>query len=74
MYPKYYSYFPFKNVPMEELAQDKRLHRHAVTVIASLSSLIDSLDDPSILLTLLESIGERHGRRNIPPEAFDVSK
>lgn len=72
MYPKYQEQFSFRNVPLDQLADDKRLKRHAAGVFAALTSIIDSLENLEVLVALLEGIGDRHGRRHIEPAAFDV--
>lgn len=71
--PEYQNYFPFRDIPMDELLKHPQLKAHAITVMYAVSSIIDNLDNSDVLINLLQKTGQSHRRRKIPSEAFDVS-
>lgn len=73
-YPEYQKYFKaFESVPYEELAENKRFQAHSASVITGLNNVIDSLNDTGLLVANLTALGERHGRRSVKEEQFNVS-
>lgn len=71
-HPDYQNFFPFKGVPLDELRDDKKLKAHATSVMYSLTSIVDNLDDGELLVGLLTKVAKSHSRRNIPKTAFWV--
>lgn len=67
------NYFPFKNLPKEKLPEDKKFQAHCANIVFALTSIVDSLDNPDLLVGLLIKSGESHGRRKIPEKAYWVS-
>ncbi|KAJ8924507.1 hypothetical protein NQ315_007305 [Exocentrus adspersus] len=68
--PTYQQFFPFRGVPADQLPKNKKLQAHANSVIYAFSSIVDSIDDPDMLASILHRIGESHGPRNITEETF----
>lgn len=72
-YPDYQKKFrSFANVPVAELADNKRLQAHAFTVMKAIDGLIDNLDDPEVLTELLQRTGANHARRGLVIADFQV--
>ena len=69
-YPEAKSFFPFRDVPDEDLPTNGKFKAHAVTVMYSIGSLIDHLNENEILIGLLQKTGESHGKRSIPETAY----
>lgn len=74
-YPEYQKKFRgFADVPLEKLAENKRLQAHAFTVLNAINGLVDNLDDPDVLNVLLHKTGQNHGgKRNLKRGDFEVS-
>lgn len=68
--PEAKNYFPFRDVPSDELINNNKFKAHAVTVMYSIGSIVDNLNDNDVLIGLLQKNGESHGRRGIPEEAY----
>jgi len=62
----------FKGQQPESLADNKRLAAHATTVMASVATLVDNLDDIDTLLELLNKVAENHKRRGLPIQYFEM--
>lgn len=71
-HPGYQKYFPFKDVPTDELADSKIFQAHCLNVIYALSAIVDNVDNSEIMVSLLKKNGESHRRRNVPAEAYWV--
>jgi len=61
----------FAQVPVEELATDKRLIVHALAVTNVFSNVLDNLHDHEFLTEILQKIGRKH-HRGLSKEAFEV--
>jgi len=71
VHPDYQKKFSaFSDVPLDQLATNKRLAAHASTVMHQLAALIDSLDDLECLVEMLTKIGERHLKHQLTVEHF----
>uniref|UniRef100_A0A1W7RAG5 Globin n=1 Tax=Hadrurus spadix TaxID=141984 RepID=A0A1W7RAG5_9SCOR len=71
VYPDYQKLFrAFADVPLSELKQNKKLIAHATSVIYSLSSLVESLDDVENLKELTIKISESHLPRGVSKQQF----
>lgn len=55
-----------------ELRNSKRLVAHGTTVLMAISSLVDNLDDVSVLVELLKNIAANHKERGIPYHDFQL--
>ena len=73
-YPEYQQKFPgFAHVPLDQLAENRRLKAHAITVMNAINGLVDNLDDPEVLTELLIKTGQNHARRKLQLSDFTVS-
>lgn len=61
-------------MPLDELAENKRFQAHSSSVVTALNNVIDSLNDTGLLVANLTALGERHGRRGLKEEHFNVSE
>jgi len=65
-YPEYQRIFKgFADIPLEKLADNKRLVAHGVTVMTAINGLVDNLDDVEVLKELLINTGRNHAKRNL---------
>lgn len=72
-YPEYQRYFnAFKDIPINELPDNKRFQAHCASVITALSNVIDSLHDPGLMEASLIGLAERHKKRGQRKEEFQV--
>ncbi|KAG1649984.1 Globin [Nymphon striatum] len=70
-HPEYQEHFPaFKNIPLPELKQSGKFRGHATTVMYSVSSCVGSLEDPELIETLVDKIGQNHFTRGVTTEMF----
>ncbi|XP_042909335.1 globin [Parasteatoda tepidariorum] len=70
-YPEYQKLFPFADVPLEKLRDDKKVLAHAMAVMYALNSIVDSLGDVDCLVQILVRIGSGHKPRSIQPIHFE---
>ncbi|CAH0385483.1 unnamed protein product [Bemisia tabaci] len=61
----YQEAFPFRGVPLSELRQNESFRRHAKAVLQFIDTAIASLENTSEILSMLESNGKSHGRKNL---------
>jgi hemoglobin-like flavoprotein len=74
-YPEYQKLFRgFADVPLDQLAENKRLKAHAFTVMNAINGLVDNLDDPEVLTELLIKTGQNHQKRKVKPGDFQNLK
>lgn len=74
-YPQYQQYFEsFKNVPLDELQNNKRFQAHCASIIAAISNVIDSLNDVGLLEANIITLAERHKKRGQTKEEFENLK
>lgn len=70
-YPAYQQLFrAFKDVPTDQLKNNKDYSRHALTVAKALNSSIENLENPEKLVSILTSVGKKHVKRNVTPEHY----
>ena len=68
-------YFPdFQDKTEEELRKAPKLKAHALSVMFSLGSLVEVLDNPEDLVGLLGKLAESHYHRHIYKSHFEVSQ
>ncbi|XP_023242224.1 globin-like [Centruroides sculpturatus] len=60
----------FADVPLSELPKNKKLMAHASSVLYSISSLVDSLDDVECLKEMVIKIAHNHLRRKVDDKHF----
>ncbi|KAG8190591.1 hypothetical protein JTE90_017856 [Oedothorax gibbosus] len=71
-HPEYQPLFAgFAYVPLYRLPSNGKLVAHAISVMYSLSSVVDNLDEPQCLVQLLQKIGRSHRTRNISGEHIE---
>ncbi|XP_050514572.1 cytoglobin-1 [Diabrotica virgifera virgifera] len=70
-FPETKTVFPFKDIPNEELANNVRFRAHCNSVVYAITSMVDAIDDPSLLVGILEKVGRDHKRRSIPQKYFE---
>ena len=63
----------FACMHLDGLIYDKTLAAHALTVMKSIDSFVLTLDDPTILLELIESAAYSHRTKKVTVEDFQVS-
>ncbi|XP_076652825.1 globin 1 isoform X1 [Halictus rubicundus] len=74
-YPEYQQSFePFKDIPVTELAANKKFQAHCASIIATLNTVIESLHDPELMEASLISLAERHKKRGQTKEEFQNLK
>uniref|UniRef100_A0A6P7GBR7 Neuroglobin-like n=1 Tax=Diabrotica virgifera virgifera TaxID=50390 RepID=A0A6P7GBR7_DIAVI len=71
--PKHKLTFPFKDVPTEDLPSNKKFHAHVNSVMYSISSIVNSLNDVDTLAAIIDKIGRNHARRSVDLQALKVS-
>lgn len=59
-------------MPISELKGNKKVLAHALSVLSAISSLVENLDDPEVLVEMLIKTGGNHFRRHIQVEQFDA--
>jgi len=64
-YPQYRETFSFLCDKDGKIVSEPKLYAHALTVVSSLASLIDSFDDPETLHVLIEKAIVNHRKRNV---------
>ncbi|CAH1986188.1 unnamed protein product [Acanthoscelides obtectus] len=64
-YPQHKQLFPFRDVPNKELGQNKRFQAHCSAIMYSLTSVVDVVDKPDLLVTILMKIGRDHVPRGV---------
>ncbi|KAL7300188.1 globin [Trichogramma pretiosum] len=70
-HPEYQKLFgAFKDLPVDELAANKKFQAHCLSIITALNNVVDSMGDPALLEANLLAIGERHHRRGNTREQF----
>lgn len=69
-YPEDQEMFSFKGVPIKELPQNKKFQAHAALIMYTLTSIVDSLANPDLLVSVLEKIGKNHLKLAIPAQSF----
>nr|CAD7417409.1 unnamed protein product [Timema poppensis] len=62
----------FSTVPLDELPTNKKFHAHANAIMYTVTSVVDNLDEPEVLVEMLKKLGENHGRRKIVKSEFEV--
>ncbi|XP_078576707.1 neuroglobin-1-like [Branchiostoma floridae x Branchiostoma japonicum] len=62
----------FRNIPDNQLQSTPRFRAHVTRVMASIGTVVNSLDDQEVLLDLFKDIGKKHYPARVPTEYFDV--
>lgn len=62
----------FAGKSKEELQKSKRLTAHGTTVFMAITSMVDNLDDVSVLVELLKNTGTNHKERGVPKHDFEL--
>ncbi|XP_077395221.1 cytoglobin-1-like [Festucalex cinctus] len=72
--PSSKQYFKFKNVEdTDELKKSTQLRNHARRVMNRINTLVENLENPDKVVTLLEELGRAHARRHkVEPKYFQV--
>nr|CAH7724279.1 unnamed protein product [Callosobruchus chinensis] len=68
-YPQHKQLFPFRDVSNEDLPQNSRFHAHCSAVMYALSSVVDAVDKPDLLVAILTKVGRDHMPRGVSEEA-----
>ncbi|KZC04551.1 Globin [Dufourea novaeangliae] len=63
----------FKDIPLNELPNNKRFQAHCTSVITALSNVIDSLHDPGLMEASLIGLAERHKKRGQRKVEFQIA-
>lgn len=74
MFPAAQTFFPFKDVPLSKLREDKKFLNHATTVMYGFQTFIDQIEDVECLVDLVKKTADSHIKRGITFEEFKVKK
>ena len=66
------SFQSFKNLELNTLRKNSTMHSHAITVMYSIGSLVDNLDDGEQLVLLVAKIVHNHVARGTGLKYFQV--
>nr|8OUP_A Chain A, Nerve hemoglobin [Spisula solidissima]8OUP_B Chain B, Nerve hemoglobin [Spisula solidissima]8OUP_C Chain C, Nerve hemoglobin [Spisula solidissima]8OUP_D Chain D, Nerve hemoglobin [Spisula solidissima]CAJ31107.1 nerve hemoglobin [Spisula solidissima]CAJ31108.1 nerve hemoglobin [Spisula solidissima] len=70
-YPNIKAYFKsFDNMDMSEIKQSPKLRAHSINFCHGLNSFIQSLDEPDVLVILVQKLTVNHFRRKIAVDRF----
>ncbi|KAJ8036838.1 Globin C, coelomic [Holothuria leucospilota] len=71
-YPKSKELFEqLRDIPTEDLRNHKKMKAHALRVMASLNSVVESLDDLEILGEMLQNVGRTHVLHHVEKHYYD---
>ncbi|XP_055336239.1 cytoglobin-2-like isoform X2 [Paramacrobiotus metropolitanus] len=78
LFVRYFSRFPefkdafesLRDVRLQDIGKSHKLRAHSVQVMHALTALIDNLNDPDVLVSLLMKTGRNHAKRGMRPEHF----
>ena len=62
----------FKGMTSAELRKDRTMYSHALTVMYSIGSLVENLDDADQLVLLVNKIAHNHLARDVGYKYFKV--
>lgn len=72
-HPDYLSQFhSFNHLSIEELPTSRKFKAHCVSIVTALSNIVDAMNEPELLVSHLELIGERHKQRGQKKQEFKV--
>lgn len=72
-YPEHQRSFPaFKDMPIDQLNNNKKFQAHCAGIIATISTVIDSLQDAELLVANIVVFAERHRKRGQTIKSFEV--
>lgn len=63
----------FKGMDAATLRKDRTMYSHSLTVMYSIASLVDNLDDADQLVLLVQKIAHNHVARDVGFKYFEVS-
>ncbi|XP_033183838.1 globin-like [Bombus vosnesenskii] len=70
-FPQHHRAFPpFKDIPADDLLDNKKFHAHCQGIMSTLNDAIDALDDIDLVDAILHTTGKRHGRRGQGRQEF----
>ncbi|KAL2717224.1 globin 1 isoform X1 [Vespula squamosa] len=74
-YPEHQRSFPaFKDMPIDQLNNNKKFQAHCAGIIATISTVIDSLQDADLLVANIVIFAERHRKRGQTIKSFEDLK
>lgn len=62
-----------RNLPEEEFPQNHQFKAHVINLMSSITLAVNNLNQPEIVVAMMNKLGESHGRRQIQEKHFDVS-
>lgn len=65
-------FFPFRNVPLEELFEDTDFKIQCIQANTAIGACIENLHDYDVVNGILTRLGKRHIKYHIPTESFWV--
>ncbi|CAH1108627.1 unnamed protein product [Psylliodes chrysocephalus] len=68
--PKHKQVFPFRDQPIKDLPSDRKFHAHVTSVMYSISSIVKSMDDPEVMIGIINKIGKNHAKRSVNRQAL----
>lgn len=69
-YPQYHQLFTFRDVPINELKDNKRFHAHCNNLMYGFAAIVDNLGEKDIVVELLVKQGQNHKERKVPEKAY----
>nr|CAI5864267.1 unnamed protein product [Callosobruchus analis] len=67
-YPQHKQLFPFRDVSNKDLSQNGRFQAHCSAIMYALTSVVDAVDKPDLLVAILTKVGRDHVPRGVSEE------
>lgn len=61
-----------KDQPYEEYAQNPQFKAHVINLMTALNQAVVTLNQPEVVIAMMNKLGESHGRRKIQRTNFEV--
>ncbi|XP_045448582.1 cytoglobin-1 [Melitaea cinxia] len=63
-----------RNLPEEEFPQNHQFKAHVINLMSSITLAVNNLNQPEVVVAMMNKLGESHGRRQIQEKHFDDLK
>nr|CAI5864266.1 unnamed protein product [Callosobruchus analis] len=73
-YPQHKQLFPFRDVSNKDLSQNGRFQAHCSAIMYALTSVVDAVDKPDLLVAILTKVGRDHVPRGVSEEGHLVRR
>ncbi|CAH1183080.1 unnamed protein product [Phaedon cochleariae] len=68
--PKHQQVFPFRDIPISDLPENKRFQAHCNSIVYSFGSIVSGIDDHELLNSIAEKLGIAHAKRSVDRQAL----